>query len=375
MMRNIPRGWRRRSLYAAAFVVLIGHGSTGLRAQRQGDKSQAPLVIAKQGSFLVGGTVTTNAGTFDPNNPTPAGQTVHGDHAYVQYQIPVDARPLPMVMWHGGGQFSKTWETTPDGRDGYQNIFLRRGWSVYLVDQPRRGRAGRSTVGTTIDPVAGEQALFAAFRLGVWPNLFPGVQFSRDPEALNQYFRQQTPNTGPADNEVVSAAIAALFDKIGPAVLLTHSASGGPGWLTRIKSANVKAIVSYEPAQFMFPEGEVPAPIVTPKGTNTPVSVSAADFKKLTEIPIQIIYGDNIPTETSAIPGLDAWYRSSRMAKLFVDAVNAHGGHAQLVMLPDVGLKGNTHFAFSDLNNVQVADLLSSYLSKNGLDRRGGRTD
>ncbi len=47
-------------------------------------------------------------------------------------------------MWHGFGQFSKTWETTPDGREGFQNIFPRRRHSVYILDQPRRGRAGRS---------------------------------------------------------------------------------------------------------------------------------------------------------------------------------------------------------------------------------------
>jgi hypothetical protein len=70
------------------------------------------MVIADQGSFFVGGAVVTNPGTFDPLNPTPEGQTVHGDHAYVRYQSPVDARRLPLVMWHGGGQFSKSWEST-----------------------------------------------------------------------------------------------------------------------------------------------------------------------------------------------------------------------------------------------------------------------
>jgi hypothetical protein len=49
----------------------------------------------------------------------------------VFYQLPAKARQLPLVMWHGIGQFSKTWETTPDGREGYQNIFLRRGFGVY----------------------------------------------------------------------------------------------------------------------------------------------------------------------------------------------------------------------------------------------------
>ena len=83
------------------------------------------LVIQEQGSFAVGGTVVSNPGTFDPYNQTPEGQTFHGDHAHVFYQIPVDARQYPLVMWHGFGQFSKTWETTPDGREGYQTIFQR----------------------------------------------------------------------------------------------------------------------------------------------------------------------------------------------------------------------------------------------------------
>jgi hypothetical protein len=82
-----------------------------------------PLQIKEQGSFAVGGTVLTHPGKFDPYAPTPAGQTpppagqtFHGDHAYVFYQLPVKARQLPLVMWHGAGQFSKTWETTPDCR-------------------------------------------------------------------------------------------------------------------------------------------------------------------------------------------------------------------------------------------------------------------
>ena len=127
------------------------------------------------------------------------------------YQIPVNARKLPLVLWHGMGQFSKTWETTPDGREGYQNIFLRRGYGVYVIDQPRRGNAGRSTQPGTLTPVADEQKWFNIFRIGIWPNFFPGVQFSHDPEALNQYFRQMTPDTGPIDLNVTTDAVAALF--------------------------------------------------------------------------------------------------------------------------------------------------------------------
>src|SRR5512135_1636622 len=190
----------------------------------------APLTIQEQGSFSVGGRVITNPGTFDPVKMSPDGQTLHGDHAYVFYQIPVRARKLPLVFWHGIGQFSKTWETTPDGREGFQNIFLRRRFPVYLIDQPRRGRAGRSTLPVTITPRPDEQDWFGTFRLGIWPDFFPGVQFSRDPEALNQYFRQITPDTGPLDPAVNSDAVTALFNKIGPGILVTHSHSGGMGW-------------------------------------------------------------------------------------------------------------------------------------------------
>src|ERR1043166_9291029 len=124
----------------------------GANVVAQESAKPAPLVIQEQGSFAVGGTVITNPGRFDPYKPTPEGQTFHGDHAYAFYQIPVNARKLPLVMWHEAGQFTKSWETTSDGREGYQNIFLRRGFGVYLIDQPRRGNAGRSTVQTTITP-------------------------------------------------------------------------------------------------------------------------------------------------------------------------------------------------------------------------------
>src|SRR4030042_3139001 len=141
-------------------------------------KNESPgkglLLIQEQGSFAVGGTVVTNPGTFDPYNQTPEGQTFHGDHAYVFYQIPAEARKYPLVMWHGIGQFSKTWETTPDGREGFQNIFLRRRFPVYLIDQPRRGNAGRGTVAGTIEPTPDEQGWFGTFRIGILPEYFAG---------------------------------------------------------------------------------------------------------------------------------------------------------------------------------------------------------
>jgi hypothetical protein len=99
-------------------------GGVGPVATAADVASQEPLVIREQGSFSVGGIVLTSAGTYEPNNPTAGGQTYHGDHAYAFYQVPAHARKFPLVFWHGAGQFTKTWETTPDGREGFQNIFF-----------------------------------------------------------------------------------------------------------------------------------------------------------------------------------------------------------------------------------------------------------
>lgn len=338
-------------------------------AQSAGNIKPAPLMIQEQGSFAVGGKTITNTGTFNPKQPTPEGQTLHGDHAYVFYQIPVNRRKLPLVFLHGTGQFSKTWESTPDGREGFQAIFLRQRFPVYLIDQPRRGNAGRSTVTATINATPDEQMWFDTFRVGIWPDYFPGVQFSKEPEALNQYFRQMTPNVGPYDPEVNAAAFAALFDKIGPAVFVTHSQGGGLGWLTVLKTVHVRAIVSYEPGSgFLFPEGEVPEPLPSSGGVLTASGIPMAEFVKLTKVPIIIFYGDFIPEKPSDNPGQDGWRVRLEMARKWRDTVNRHGGDVTVVHLPEAGIHGNTHFPFSDLNNQQVAGLMSKFLSDKKLD-------
>lgn len=336
------------------------------------NEKNSALSLKEQGSFSAGGAVIRYPGTYDSGSPVdPAGQTLHGDHAYVFYQIPVQARKYPLVFLHGAGQSSKTWETTPDGREGFRNMFLRRGFSTYLIDRPRMGRAGRSTVAGEAAAQPDEQFWFDTFRIGNWPERFPGVQFPDSPGALEQFFRQMTPNTGAYDKDVVASAVSALFDKIGEGILITHSQGGEPGWLAGIRNPKVKAIVAYEPGSgFIFPEGEVPAPQETtsPFGPLAASAVPLSDFLKLTRIPIVIYYGDNIASEPTRVWNKDHWRIRMQMARLWVDAVNRHGGNAVLVHLPSIGIRGNTHFPFSDRNNLQIADLLSEFLNNNRLD-------
>ncbi|MGY3893054.1 alpha/beta hydrolase [Aeromonas enterica] len=351
----------KRLIKSLLFCMLAG----ALVAPARAD----PLVIQEQGSFAAGGTVVTAPGTFDPRKPLdPAGQTYHGDHASVFYQIPSNPHPYPIVMLHGAGQSARTWQTTPDGREGFQTLFLRRGFATYLVDQPRRGNAGRSMAEGTVNPNPDEQLWFNQFRLGVWPDYFNGVQFSQDQAVLNQYFRQMTPNTGPFDVNVISDAMAAVLDKSGPAILFTHSQGGGPGWHTAIKSNKVKAIVAFEPGSgFLFPEQALPAPMPSAFDTLKGEPVAMAQFISLTRIPVLILYGDNIPGKPTAMPAQDSWRVRLAMARQWRDLVNQHGGDVTVVHLPEIGIKGNTHFPFSDLNNVQIADLVSQFLKEKGL--------
>lgn len=331
------------------------------------DLNKPPLVVVEQGSFAVGGTVVVSPGLFDYKTLGSEGQTLHGDHASVFFQIPVDAKKFPIAFLHGAGQSARTWQTTPDGREGFQNIFLRRGYGVYLIDQPRRGQAGQSAVAGSTSSAPSDQLWYSFFRVGNWPDYYPGVQFPKDAESLNQYFRQSTPNTGPYDQGVVSDAVAALFEKIGPGILVTHSQGGGPGWLSAIKSSNVRAIVAYEPgSSFVFPEGELPDPMPSLTGTLEGFAVPAGDFMKLTRIPIIVYYGDNIPEQTD-VPGQDNWRVRLAMARLWVDAINKKGGDATLVHLPEIGVYGNTHFPFSDLNNIEIADLMEKFIEEKGL--------
>ena len=126
--------------------------------------------------------------------------------------------------------------------------------------------------------------------------------------------------------------------------------------------------MSYEPGgDFLFPEGEAPS---LPFGarTFTRPTIPMADFMQLTKVPIVVYYGDNIPEQPSTNPGQEQWRAFLSLARRWRDVVNRHGGDVTLVELPSIGIRGNTHFPMSDLNNVEIANHLSELLRRKGLD-------
>lgn len=188
---------------AMSLSLLSGCGSIVQQNSGAADADSGALSIAEQGIFSAGGIAVTSDGTFDPEDQwekTGAGQTAHVDHANVLYQIPEDETELPMVFLHGYGQSRMGWMTTPDGREGWSEMFLRKGHGVFLIDEPRRGEAGATSVSGDISTKTLDQRWYTQFRIGRWENgesvVNEGSQFPNDSASVDQFFRQMTPDTG-----------------------------------------------------------------------------------------------------------------------------------------------------------------------------------
>ena len=339
---------------------------TNQEVQSQAEIPEGALVIAEQGIFSAGGTTITSEGTFNPEDQweaTGAGQTLHADHANVLYQIPADETGLPMVFLHGYGQSRMGWMTTPDGREGWSDMFLRKGHSVFLIDEPRRGEAGMTTVSGNISTATLDQRWYTQFRIGRWENgksvVNEGSQFPNDDESVDQFFRQMTPDTGMTsdmggdfDMETVSKAVAATIDEVYErtgknSILVTHSQGGGPGWAAAAYTDHIAAIVAIEP-------GGAPA-------------ADSAEFTAVLEkkIPVTMYFGDYIDNGDPAIQATAMWQGMRGACYAFEEAYNAQGGNCTVIDLPEEGITGNDHFMFQDLNNDVIADHIQNWIEEN----------
>ncbi|MBX3564152.1 MAG: alpha/beta fold hydrolase [Sphingomonas sp.] len=334
-----------------ALLALISSVSLPGSAHAQESRADPPLSIIRQGAFEAGGNMLGKG----PDSTSC-------DHGHVEYQIPAGPRATALFLWHSST--AAVWQRRWDGGEGFQSIFLRRGFPIYIWDGPRVGRANYGCESYTYTPLPGRDAQsFVGWRLGPsFQTWFPGVQFpTTDAEAWNQAARARYDEFDTVANAQLEAeAAAAALKRVGNAVLVTNSAGGLRAMLTALRSPNVAAIVAYETPGFVFPEGE--GPQIAP-GRFGPVYVSAEEFRKLTRIPIQLVWGDNIDQSPF-------WKSAYALARQWVDIVNAHGGKAEILHLPERGLRGNTHIPFADMNNAAVADLLSEFLRRNHLDGR-----
>ena len=356
--------------------------------------SQAPsagIAIAQQGYFFVGGHYTQ----------TKDGQIMTGQ-MFVQYQIPQERRhALPIVMWHGGGQTGTNFLGTPDGRKGWAEYFVEHGYAVYIVDQPARARSGFFTevYGTTTRPttqnVSDRFTAPEAKRLYPQAALhtqWPGNGVPGNP-AFDQFFASQV--EGIADVSVVETlnrdAGVALLDRIGPAILLTHSQSGPFGWaIADARPRLVRAILAIEPNGPPFyenvtlgaPDWFKDGPLARGWGisrvplTYSPAAAQAQDLRpvrqgrpdgqdvvrcwlqpeparqlsNLQQIPIVIVV-----SEASYHAPYD--HCTSRY-------LEQAGVRHEFVRLPEVGIRGNGHMMMLEQNNLAIAEWLERWANR-----------
>jgi len=310
-----------------------------------------PLSIASQGSFFVGGRDVSSSTLSSVPRHVPVG-TITVDQMYVHYEIPADAgNRYPLTLIHGCCLTGKTWETTPDGRMGWDEYFLRKGYPVYVVDQAARGRSafdpssinaaktGKMKPGDL--PLlfsAGHEAAWSVFRFGPkYPDVFPGMQFPL--EAQDEFWKQMVPDWSealPTPNPTVPD-LSLLAQRLNGTILISHSQSGiYPFQAATIDTQGIEGIVALEP-------GECPD--------------AHRDMRVFAKIPILVLFGDNIN-------GSPRWAPRLRQCRAFVHAANIAGINAELILLPEVGIHGNSHMMMQDKNNLQVADWMLDWIGK-----------
>lgn len=319
---------------------------------------------------------------------------------YVEHlRPPKTMHPYPIVMFHGSGQTAMNWLTTPDGREGWAPYFLDQGYEVFLVDQPARGRSAWHVDvdgplrAMTVSIVEG---LFTATsEHEAWPQCklhhqWPGDGSNvgrRGNPVFDQFFASQVGyvESNMETQQRVREAGASLLDRIGPAILLTHSQAGPFGWLLAdARPQLVKAIVAIEPNG--------------PPIESSPVTGSRKQLAwGITDIPISyvpaIASADELQIEKQALPdaqGLIACWEQKTPARQLVNLqrlpilllVGEASYHAQydhgtsqwlrqagvqhdFVRLQDIGIHGNGHMMMLEKNNLEIATVVSEWLLAN----------
>ena len=352
--------------------------------------AQTPsLTVAKQGYFFVGGKY------FE----APDGRFM-SDQMYVEFQIPAKVtRSYPLVMFSGGGQSGLNYTGTPDGREGWMQCFVRQGYAVYVLDQPSRARSPhQSEVGPQLRRAVDwvQQRFTAPERSNLWPQArlhtqWPGSGIAGDP-VFDQFYAQNYPSltSFPRQQELNRDAGAALLDRIGPAVLLTHSQSATFGWLVAdVRPSLVKAIVAMEPsgppvydnvekgAPDWFADGSLSKPYgltAPPLAYDPPVknptelkfvrqekpdapdlvrcwaqAAPARTLVNLQKIPVLVVHAE---------ASYHAAYDHCTAAYLRQGGVSA----VSFVRLADVGLKGNGHMLMLEKNSLEIAAVVEKWL-------------
>ncbi|MDB5706064.1 MAG: uncharacterized protein JWN66_3180 [Sphingomonas bacterium] len=337
----------------------------------------APIAIREQGVLYTGGVAS--------------GDGLSGQ-MHVFYQIParVPPRHYPIVFIHGSRLTGAGFLGTPDGRPGWATWFVAHGWPVYVVDQPGKGRSGyfpaaygpqerdpsrkqvieRFTAGETIRPEP-------------WPTAhlhsqWPGTGLPGDP-VFEQFFASEVANMPDVAMQyaLTTRAVTELLQRIGPAIIVTHSQAGPLSWMiAQANPGRVKAILAIEPTGNASRGGTGPAVacgITLACLTFTPALPDAAALA-LTRTPEQRAQDVACWLQPSAryrLPWLagtpiliatgEASYHAGQdyCTSAFLTQASVANDYVDLA---DVGIHGNGHMQMLEKNNLAIAAFYEKWL-------------
>jgi pimeloyl-ACP methyl ester carboxylesterase len=381
------RGWASPQVRESANVSAPSAG--GIKAQAG---KPAPLEIAREGYIFAGGKYSTIKDT-----------KVMSGQIYAEFQIPANQRhPYPIVFIHGGAQTGTNFTGTPDGREGWAQFFLREGYAVYVVDVAGRGRSAYldSLYGPQTTPSLDfvQQRFTAIENYNHWPQAhlhtqWPGKGTPGDP-IFDQFFASQVQAmvSYPLQQEFSSDAILALLEKIGPAILLTHSQSGATGWpVADAQPGRVKAVIAVEPSGPPFYNVDnVPAPewfrdaadqqrpwgITAGPLTYSPPAANSSDLAiirqdhpddpNVSRCWMQKSPARQLPN-LQKMPILVVTSESSyhrAYDHCTVNYLEQAGVRVTWIKLADVGIHGNGHMMMLEKNNMEIAAVMSRWIEK-----------
>lgn len=369
-----------------AMAVLAGALSLAGPTSAQQRETGLATSVATRSFFYAGGTYVGEAG-----------KEVMSGQMYVERLAPREVRqPLPIVLIHGAAQTATNWMQTPDGRKGWAEYFVEHGYVVYMVDQPARGRsAWHPDINGKLRMFTARQieTLFTATAaLGTWPQAklhsqWPGTGRKGDPVFDAFYATQVQSLLSDSETQTMAkAAGAALLDRIGPAIVLTHSQSGLLGWvIAEARPDLVKAIVALEPSG-------------PPFHNHAPNDPKARAFG-ITDIPIAydppIASADDLTVARQTVADREGLITCTLQAgeprklvalskipvMLGVGEASYHapydhctaaylkqaGVPVEFVRMEDHGLRGNGHMSMIEKNNLEVAGFINRWLAEKTL--------
>lgn len=359
---------RRSAFVTGALLTAVLGVPLGVEAQSLKDvrTPETPLVLKAQGSFFIGGDKVEQT-EVELGNLGPGGH-ITVNQMYVRFMVPQNGDAnVPVVMIHGAALTGKSWETTPDGRMGWDEYFVRKGHPVYVPDQVGRGRSGFNQArfndaragAVSADSLArwirfSDEVVWPNFRLGLRPGApFSDTQFPVS--AVDELSKQGVPDVSfggvPFPNPTLKA-LSDLATQLNGAVLMGHSQSGPfPLAAALLNPSVAKGLVLVEPG-------------------SCPSSLTDEQIKTLAAIPILAVFGDHRDTPTG-IGIRPSWQLSFESCKALIDRINAAGGRAEMLEPSARGMKGNSHMIMQDRNNLQIADIILQWIDQRVAKRRG----